>query len=157
MAKHHTAISRKVPSRPMAWLAANDRIVGRALDYGCGKGYDASAYDMASYDPHYHPDSPGRYFDTITCSYVLNVIESDKERLMVLRDIQARLEKDGKAYITVRNDKRALRGITSKDTWQGHIILKLPVVRSCAGYVTYVLDRNDGISESILEARTYDS
>jgi hypothetical protein len=141
----------------MKWLAANDRIVGRALDYGAGKGYDADAYGMESYDPHYQPDMPDGLFDTITTNYVLNVIESKEERLRVLRVIQCRLEDTGKAYVTVRNDKRALRGTTSKGTWQGHIVLRLPVVRSTAGFVTYVMDRNDGISEAILEARTYEN
>jgi len=153
---HLTAIARKSPSAPMKWLAANDRIVGRALDYGCGRGYDADAYGMESYDPHYQPFLPVGPFETVTCNYVLNVVETVVGRLQVLQAIQYNLTPTGKAYITVRNDKRALRGTTSKGTWQGHIILKLPVVRSVAGYVTYELTRADGISEAIIEARTYE-
>jgi len=151
---HLTAMTRKTPSAPMSRLAADDRIKGKALDYGCGKGYDADAYCMKKFDPHFYPVMPDGLFETITCNYVLNVIESRKERLRVLRDIQGRLVPGGKAFITVRNDKRALRGTTSKGTWQGHIILKLPVVHSCAGYVTYELS-NDKIDWIIMEARTY--
>ena len=150
----NTAMKRVTPSAPMKWLAANDRIVGRALDYGCGHGYDADTYGMDSYDPHFQPDAPGRYFDTITCNYVLNVIESKVERLQVLRDIQARLESSGKAYITVRNDKRALRGTTSKG-WQGHIVLRLPVVRSVAGFIIYEMNCKDKLNNYIMEARIY--
>jgi hypothetical protein len=132
MNEHKTAIARTSPSAPMKWLAANDRIVGRALDWGCGRGYDAETYGMESYDPHYKPVLPGGAF------------------------VQYKLTDTGKAYITVRNDKRALRGTTSKGTYQCHVILRLPVVRSTAGFVTYVMDRNDGISEALLGARTYE-
>lgn len=149
-------MKRNAPSRPMLHLATDGRIVGKALDYGAGRGYDAETYDMEKYDPHFQPDMPDGLFDTITLNYVLNVIESEEERLRVLSDIQKRLTRGGKAYLTVRNDKRALRGTTSKGTWQGHIILKLPVVYSCSGYVTYQLEKSDYIGPSIMEVRIYD-
>ena len=154
--EHKTAMSRVAASAPMKWLASQERIVGNALDYGCGKAYDAREYCMKSYDPHYYPIMPDGRFDTITCNYVLNVIKSPVERLRVLTDIRDRLARGGKAYITVRNDRRALCGITAKGTWQGHIMLRLPVVRSCAGYVIYELDYKGHVSFNIQEARTYD-
>lgn len=138
---YKTAISRNKPSVPMRALSAAGRIVGRALDYGCGKGRDAYTYQMEKYDPHFAPVMPDGQFETITCNYVLNVIESAEERLQVLRDIQARLLPHGAAYITVRNDKAALNGRTSKGTWQGLIVLDLPIVQRGSGYVTYLLTK----------------
>jgi len=154
---HKTAMTRKAPSRPMLRLATDNRIVGNALDYGCGKGFDADTYGMEKYDPHFAPDMPAVSFETITCNFVLNVIESDIEKARVLTDIRGRLLNSGTAYITVRNDKRALRGTTSKGTYQCHVVLKLPVVYSCSGYVTYELKASDRTDTSILESRTYDA
>jgi hypothetical protein len=155
--EHKTAMKRKAPSRPMLRLASDGSIVGEALDYGCGKGFDADTYGMASYDPYYQPKMPLGMFDTITCNYVLNTIESNQAKVRVLRDIQARLTDDGIAYITVRNDTRALRGTTSKGTYQCLVVLKLPVVYSCSGYVTYQLLTSDLIDSASLEARIYEN
>ena len=150
--EHKTAITRRAPSAPMKRLAADGLIQGKALDYGSGKGFDAQEYCMSCYDPHYQPDMPNGPFDTITCNYVLNVIEEDETRLRVLRMIWNRLSPNGTAYITVRNDRRALRGATSKGTWQGLIVLRLPVRYKCAGFVTYELTRSETIEQSLQSA-----
>lgn len=152
---HNTALPRRRSSAPMKYLADNGLIQGRALDYGCGHGTDAHEYDMESYDPHYCPDMPRGLFNTITCNYVLNVIESPLLRCGVLADIRCRLDVGGKAYITVRNDKRALRGVTKIGTWQCHVILRLPVVRQGSGYVMYLLTPDDDIDANMIEQRTY--
>jgi len=137
-----TAIGRKAPSVPMRRLATEGVIKGRSLDYGCGRGFDAKHFGMESYDPHYQPDKPDGLFETITCNYVLNVLESDECREYVLRDIQSRLTDDGVAYITVRNDKKRLNGVTSKGTWQGLVVLDLPVKYKSADYITYELSKD---------------
>jgi hypothetical protein len=152
---YKTATVRKKPSAPMVRLAADGRLVGRMLDYGCGRGCDADTYGMDRYDPHYYPDVPDGQFDTITCNYVLNVIEVESTRLHILWDIQARLAQGGRAYITVRTDKAALKGTTRTGSWQGHIVLDLPVVSRGSGYVTYELPQLWRIDESIQAMRTY--
>lgn len=136
MAAYKTAIARKTLSAPVKALRAD--LAGRVLDYGCGRGSDARELGCESFDPHYQPVMPSGVFDTIICNYVLNVIESDKERRSVLCDIAARLRPSGIAYITVRADKKALTG-HKKDTWQGYIELDLPVVQRASGYVTYAM------------------
>ncbi len=151
--EHKTAISRKTPSAPMTRLASDGRLVGRVLDYGCGKGRDADEYHTDRYDPHYSPGVPPGTFDTITCNYVLNVIECSVARLAVLRDIHDRLTPNGTAYLTVRNDRRSLRGRTITGTWQGLIVLRLPVVYRSGGYVTYELIKRDDVESSIQSAR----
>lgn len=139
MNEHKTAIARRVPSAPMRWLDKTGLLVGKMLDYGSGRGYDSDHYGMACYDPHYQPVMPEGKFDTITCNYVLNVIESSEERMMAVLSMWAKLAEGGCAYITLRNDRKALNGHTSIGTWQGPIALNLPVVRRCSGYIIYKL------------------
>ena len=139
---HLTAIARKRPSVPMRQLDAKGLLVGRMLDYGCGKGMDAETYDMDGYDPYYNPIDPEGPYDTITCNYVLNVIEDAQERADVLESIQRLLGPGGRAYITVRDDRASLNGTTSRGTWQGKIVLDLPVVQRKSGqFVTYLLEK----------------
>jgi len=138
MGSHKTAISRNKLSAPMNYLFKNHLIPGSALDYGCGKGFDADWLFMDSYDPYFRPSFPTKHYDTITCIYVLNVIESPGERQDVLNAIKSLLNPKGIAYVAVRNDKDKLKGKTSKG-WQGHIVLDLHVVRTTKGYVIYKL------------------
>ena len=140
---YKTATLRIEPSRPIRRLASDGLIIGRTLDYGCGQGLDADYYGMESYDLHFAPIMPDGKFDTITCTYVLNVIEDHEVRVRVLQNIQHRLTDTGIAYITVRDDKRALCGITRSGSWQGLIVLALPVRYKHAGYVTYELRHRD--------------
>ena len=137
MNSHKTAIVRKKPSAPMMRLKAAGRLVGRMLDYGSGRGYDASHFGMDSYDPYYDPVMPFGKFDTITCIYVLNVVESVAEREAIVEDIRNRLNKGGRAYITVRNDKKALTGCKATGSWQGLVVMDLPIVSNGSGFVTY--------------------
>jgi hypothetical protein len=149
---YRTAIKRKVLSKPAARLASNGKLIGNLLDYGCGRGDDAALLDCAGYDPHYRPARPDGPFDTVMCNYVLNVIEDDSERRAVLHDIDSLLSPGGHAYITVRNDRKALKGRTSIGTWQGLVTLILPVVWSNAGYTTYLLRK--GCSDCGMTATT---
>ena len=136
---YKTAISRNKASAPVRALNEKGLLVGRMLDYGCGRGRDACEYGMESYDPHFQPVMPDGQFDTIVCNFVLNVIESSAERRAVVQDIQARLAPGGRAFISVRTDKARLNGYTKIGTWQGRITLDAPVVARGSGYVTYML------------------
>jgi 2-polyprenyl-3-methyl-5-hydroxy-6-metoxy-1,4-benzoquinol methylase len=142
MKAHLTAIARNKPSVPMRRLHKNDRLHGsNMLDYGCGRGKDAEAFNMTKYDPHYFNDVSvmqlGQY-DIITCNYVLNVIESPIERQRVLDDIRLMLRKGGLAYITVRRDIKT-EGYTKRGTYQENITLNLPILWENSSYCTYVL------------------
>ena len=138
---HLTAIKRKSLSLPCRYLTENGKLVGHVLDYGCGRGFDANALGAAKYDPFYFSALRLNNFDTIYCNYVLNVIEDPAERTKVLEDISSLLNTNGVAYISVRNDRAQLNGITAKGTWQGYIELDLPVEKKCAGYVMYRLTK----------------
>lgn len=99
---YKTAKSRQALSVPMRYLRLC--LNGRLLDYGCGKGSDADALGMEKYDPHWFPEEPKGKFQTITCNYVLNVIESPEERRSVEDRIIQLLAPGGLAFISVRDD-----------------------------------------------------
>ena len=91
--------------------------MGRVLDYGCGKGADArylenKGYNICSYDPHWNPTTPVGTFDTVLCTYVLNVLR-EAEAAEVIRNIKKYLTPSGVAYITVRRDIKK-EGVTSR-------------------------------------------
>jgi hypothetical protein len=141
-----TAISRTKPAKPMTILSDKGLLKGKKLDYGCGKGLDAETFKMEKFDPHYFPDKPKSLFDTITCQYVLNVVEKEKEAA-ILKDIQKLLKKEGKAYITVRRDIQK-EGLTSKKTFQRNVVLDLPVISEKKnGFCIYELSKNSKIKE----------
>ena len=147
---HLTAIARNKLSAPVMMLVRRGVLLGRILDYGCGRGYDACTLGADKYDPYYSPDRPDGPFATVICNFVLNVIEEEWTRRNVLTDIDDYLTQDGVAYITVRNDRRALKGITSKGTWQGLITLDLPIVHQTTGYTTYAMRK--GQSDCAMQA-----
>ena len=141
---HKTAIKRKKPSAPAAWLYKN---VGfdldySTLDYGCGRGDDADYYGIQKWDPisdNWDIFSLATYqkYKTILCTYVLNVLSTVEERIGTLESIKRLLAWDGTAYIAVRNDKKNLNGWTKKGTFQTFVELDYPVVHKTSGYIIY--------------------
>jgi SAM-dependent methyltransferase len=127
----------------MRYLANNNLIKGKSLDFGCGRGFDADYFGMEKYDPHYFrcDDFAPCEFDTITCNYVLNVIPDEKERDAVVERILHWLKEGGWAYIAVRADKKALNGFTSKGTWQGYIDLPFRLLNRTSAYDLYQLTK----------------
>lgn len=136
---HKTAISRNKLSAPMCHLNEHSLLKKRALDFGCGRGQDADRLGIDKYDPHWHNEPLSGLYETITCNFVLNVIPGDLERRAVLSKIKTYLAPGGIAYISVRNDKAALKGWTKRGTWQGFIELDLPVVKRSSSFVMYEL------------------
>ena len=140
---HNTAISRKCPSKPMKNLEKYDLLKGKLLDFGCGRGFDANHYDMDRYDPHYAPEKPKGKYDTITCNYVLNVVEEDHLQGIV-DSILKHLKKKGTAYLSVRRDIKN-EGYTSKGTYQRNVKLELPILRENGAYCTYILTKETSL------------
>ena len=66
---HLTAISRRELSAPSRYLKEHELLVGKLLDYGCGKGKDADILGATKFDPHFFPDMDALYsnLDTIQC------------------------------------------------------------------------------------------
>lgn len=124
----------------MQYLIARGMLRGRCLDFGCGRGQDADAAGSERFDPHYAPQMPEGTFDTVTCTYVLNVIPSPTERDATIALLRGKLSPGGIAYISVRNDRKNLNGWTSRNTWQGLVELDLPVETSNSNFTMYRLE-----------------
>ena|ERR1035437_4440765 len=131
---HLTAIIRNKVSRPMRELAS--KIIGPALDYGCGRGFDADHFNMDKYDPHYFPEVKAKKYKTITCNYVLNVVDLKTAADIIIK-VRKLLRKNGTAYFTVRRDSFK-EGFNSKGTFQRFVTLSWPIVKEVPGaYVIY--------------------
>lgn len=151
-----TAISRSSLSAPIKYLLQQKFISklpagARLLDYGSGKGTDVQALqnmfphlDIVAYDPNHGPTEPPKgKFNIIVCNYVLNVVSDKKIRTDIINHIYALLKNNGKAFVSVRADIEALKGMTSKGTWQGYIKLKFPVVHKTGNFVMYELTKEN--------------
>lgn len=149
---YKTAIHRGTMSKAIRMLAVDGRLLGRCLDYGSGHGEDARSLGLEYYDPHFAPQMPAGKFDTITCSYVLNVIEDANVRRSILRVIYSRLEYSGRAYITVRTGKG---DFIPPGAWQGLITLNLPIVHIAPYHTTYVLREECGSPECEMLVRDF--
>ena len=129
---HKTAIARSGPSSPLLTLERMGLINGEVLDYGCGKGADekyllSKNIPIDSYDPHWKPiDLAGKKYDTILCTYVLNVFNDD-DGTSVISSIKEHLNPNGKAYLSVRRDVKT-DGPTSRG-FQRNVLLDYPVVK----------------------------
>jgi len=144
---HRTARARTTLSAPMQWLYDNQLLKGgRMLDFGCGKGTDATTLGMDYVDPFYTkgvimPNAECAPYTTITCHYVFNVIESIQERETTLNQIRFLLASGGVAYISVRRDV-IQEGYTKTGTYQENVILNLPIVHEVKNkYVIYKLTK----------------
>lgn len=134
---HLTAIVRKNLSLPVRFLKQKHLLLGRVLDYGCGRGYDCDVLCYEGYDPFYRPVVPEGKFDTIYCVYVLNVLSEPEDRVGVLIKISDLLVEDGKGYIAVRRGVK--EGWTSRGTYQCNPKLNLPSLKLTSTYEIYEL------------------
>lgn len=141
-----TAITRKQMSLPARFLLKDNRIQGKVLDYGCGRGKDVEelllrGFDISGYDPNQSAwQDTGCLtpkYDTILCSYVLNVVNS-KDRDSVIKKIKFSLKKKGKAYLTVRRDMDS-DYVSSRGTEQYLVKLDLPIIKETSAYCIYEL------------------
>ena len=102
-----TAMARTGPSAPVQHLRAHapQLLRGRLLDFGSGRGADATALRATPYDPH-HPDAavrkrPTGTFDTVLGVYVLNVLPK-AERHAALRAAAGYVTRGGHLVLAVR-------------------------------------------------------
>lgn len=136
---YKTAIHRTKMSAPAEYINNKQLIIGKSLDFGCGLGKDADLLGIDKFDPHYFNISTSGPYDTILCTYVLNVITPSLER-KVLKSIQELLSDTGTAYITVRRDITQ-DTYTKKGTFQRLVILDLPILKQTSGYCIYKLQK----------------
>lgn len=140
-----TAIKRNRASAPLTWLMRHNLIHGRVLDVGCGYGQDVLelqqlGYECEGYDPYYFPIPPEGKFDTVLCTYVLNVLQP-QERLVPMVFIRHYLALNGAAYITVRRDIKQPT-FTNNNTFQDNVELDCPIIYQNARFCIYSADKN---------------
>jgi cyclopropane fatty-acyl-phospholipid synthase-like methyltransferase len=118
------------------WLAEKGRLRGRVLDFGCGRGGDAHAFQTEAWDPHWRPfPEPAGPYDTICCVYVLNVV-SEETQAAILTELGELLADDGTVYVAVRRDLPK-EGQQGRGVCQRYVVLDAPVVHKTKGFAIY--------------------
>ena len=110
MNSYRTAIARTSPSVPAKYVIETllpQLKFTSILDWGCGRGRDLRFYKeqgliCAGYDPYYSPGFPVDRYNFVTCSYVLNIINTYSERKYCLQLIKNKLYSGGHLLITIR-------------------------------------------------------
>ena len=129
---HKTAIARKVGvmTSPARWLLS-DVLNPQGfrpqsiLDFGSGKSHDAEIWAQQTgafsigWDPYPHPgfehrtQRPSSVFDLVTVNFVLNILDSDQERMDALIDAANFVAPGGLLWISTRSVN-----IVNKDGWK---------------------------------------
>ena len=132
---YNTAISRKTWSVPGIWLYENffkDNIaLDSMLDFGAGRSMDseywskAGVADAQAYDKFEQPQpqfsgrgsKPDRKFELVTVIFVLNVVETDEERIVILNDAMQYVMPDGYIFIATRSKKDIANAAKKGKNW----------------------------------------
>ena len=131
---HKTAIPRKKWTIPGRWLYEHffqkDNItLGSMLDFGAGKSIDSKCWTKETgaiaqaYDKVEQPQFPGRgsrpdrKFELVTVIFVLNVVETDQERIEILNDAMHYVMPDGYIFIATRSKKDIANAVKKGKNW----------------------------------------
>lgn len=176
--RHKAAISRNTLSRPvrLAFEAGFFEPNSSFFDYGCGRGTDVSliselGYLSSGWDPHFSPNNLNKEADIVNIGYVINVIESLKERKEALTKAWSLAKKVliVAAQILVGNYSNALFSyndgiITSRNTFQkyyeqqelkAYIDETLQVDSVPVGPGVYFVFRDETLAQKFRAARFY--
>lgn len=131
---HKTAIYRDRWTKPGRWLYEHffqkDNItLGSMLDFGAGKSIDSKYWlektgaIAQAYDQFEQPQFPGRgsrpdrKFELVTVIFVLNVVETDEERIAILNDAMHYVMPDGYIFIATRSKKDIANAVKKGKNW----------------------------------------
>ena len=131
---HKTAIYRDRWTKPGRWLYEHffqkDNItLGSMLDFGAGKSIDSECWTektgaiAQAYDKFEQPQFPGRgsrpdrKFELVTVIFVLNVVETDEERIAILNDAMQYVKPDGYIFIATRSKKDIANAVKKGNNW----------------------------------------
>ena len=136
---HKTAIYRDRWTKPGRWLYEHffqkDNItLGSMLDFGAGKSIDSECWTektgaiAQAYDKFEQPQFPGRgsrpdrKFELVTVIFVLNVVETDEERITILNDAMQYVMPDGYIFIATRSkgeiERARIRAEKKGNMWE---------------------------------------
>jgi hypothetical protein len=151
---YKSAIRRNDISAPLKWLEkhwiaeyglegsikdAARKMGNRILDYGSGRGEDATYLGAEEYDPFYYPFEPEGKFEIILCTYVLNVVDRE-ERAKILTKLDELAAPGCVRYVTVRRDISILDSPIEREGYKQWYVLTGDMRK--AGYQSVYLRKN---------------
>jgi len=142
-----TAITRKSLSAPMKILLRQSRLInGTVLDFGCGKGLDQRflrdhGIFVDNFDPNFFPEMPTGKYVTVTCNYVLNVVDLETEK-DIINSVGRKLCRGGTAYFSVRRDLKEDR-VSSINTTQRIVVLNATSTYKSSSFEIYILSKKE--------------
>lgn len=174
--RHRTALFRTGLSKPirLALDAGLLRAGMSVFDYGCGRGSDVEflrdrGYAASGWDPAFFPEQAKTRADLVNLGYVLNVIESPRERIDVLREAWGCAGESLVVATLVRGQEGHARAqahgdgvVTSRRTFQkyfeqGELQGMLEAALECEAHALslgiFVLFREPGRAQAFLEGR----
>ena len=154
---HRTALPRSNTSVPARFLVKQGLIKGRVLDYGCGQGHDCDTYGWEGYDPNtirleYSTPPKRQKYDTIVCTYVLNVVPPDIQ-VEIIKTMLRLMKVDAVAYISVRRD--IPDNMEGEGQWT--VELPFPSIKKTKSYETYVMRTKERTKHEEHDTRASDT
>jgi SAM-dependent methyltransferase len=114
MNSHRTAIARRSLSVPAQHF--QPYLAGSVLDFGCGRGSDASLLKVDRYDPHWFPDKPNCQYNIVMLVYVLNVVINPD---CLLRVAKSYVRPGGTLMVATRTFKE-IEKLAKDNSWKPH-------------------------------------
>lgn len=145
---YKTARSRDRLSTPVRWLHQRGLLGHCVLDFGCGYGSDGKflrqlGFIVADFDPYYKPVLVKQHYDTILCTYVLNVL-FEHERKEVIEKLKTLIDNQTTCYITVRRyfkKTQVFERQLDNGTFQFKVYLDLPIIYQNRKFCIYQLSK----------------
>jgi hypothetical protein len=143
-----TAIARRNGSAPCRLLYNRNLLKGRVLDLGSGKNddltwlLDQGYRAVEAFDPYHHLNTQALWhqYDTVLCTYVLNVVPA-AQQASILLTIRNLLLPRGRAYIAVRRDLPK-EGRKGRGVWQRYVKLPLAIEHQDRSFAIYRMGKD---------------
>jgi hypothetical protein len=144
------AVRRDAISKTATVLVERKLVRGRALDYGCGFGFDADHFGWESFDPYYRQKTPEGLFDTIICNHVAHMLTRDSRQELFVA-IDNLLTPTGLAYISVTRCIPTIGKAGLRKRIQNYVTLSLPSVFRDDQMEVYRMAKNAVIDDTTTE------
>lgn len=141
------AAARTSASKTARVLLEKGLVRGRALDYGCGRGYDADHHGWDAYDPYYRQTQPRGTYDTVVCNHVANIL-TRRSRQALFASLDSLLSDGGIAYVSVARNIPRTGKFGTRRRLQNYVVLSLPSVYADDEEEIYALEKGAAFRDS---------